>query len=107
MVDPDLALVEATARGDHETFESLVKRYQGPLLNFITRVGDRYLAKDITQEAFLRIYRATPRFQAKATFGIQRVRRLENPPLAKGVHGKLGPVHHPGTVFPGAHVLCS
>ena len=41
MVDPDLELVEATGRGDQEAFESLVKRYQGPLLNFITRFGDR------------------------------------------------------------------
>jgi RNA polymerase sigma-70 factor, ECF subfamily len=66
MVDPDLELVEATGRGDHEAFESLVKRYQGPLLNFITRFGVRSQAEDITQEVFLRIYRAAPRFQAKA-----------------------------------------
>jgi RNA polymerase sigma-70 factor (ECF subfamily) len=66
MVDPDLELIEATGRGDYEAFESLVKRYQGPLLNFITRFGVRYHAEDITQEVFLRIYRAAPRFQAKA-----------------------------------------
>ena len=66
MVDPDLELVEATGRGDHKAFESLVKRYQGPLLNFITRFGVQYHAEDITQEVFLRIYRAAPRFQAKA-----------------------------------------
>ncbi|MGC1404052.1 MAG: sigma-70 family RNA polymerase sigma factor [Thermodesulfobacteriota bacterium] len=66
MVDPDLDLVEATGRGDQEAFESLVKRYQGPLLNFITRFGVQYHAEDITQEVFLRIYRAAPRFQARA-----------------------------------------
>lgn len=66
MVDPDLELVEATGRGDHGAFESLVKRYQGPLLNFITRFGVQSQAEDITQEVFLRIYRAAPRFQAKA-----------------------------------------
>jgi RNA polymerase sigma-70 factor (ECF subfamily) len=66
MVDPDLALVEAIGRCDHKAFESLVKRYQGPLLNFITRyIGDRRMAEDLTQEVFLRIYRAAPRFQAK------------------------------------------
>jgi RNA polymerase sigma-70 factor, ECF subfamily len=64
--DPDLELVEATGRGDHEAFESLVKRYQRPLLNFVTRFSDRTIAEDITQEVFLRIYRAAPRFQAKA-----------------------------------------
>ena len=64
--DPDLELVEASGRGDHEAFESLVKRYQGPLLNFITRFGVHYQAEDIAQEVFLRIYRAASRFQAKA-----------------------------------------
>ena len=67
MVDPDFALVDATGRGDLDAFESLVKRYQSPLLNFIFRyLGDRSAAEDLTQEVFLRIYRAAPRFQAKA-----------------------------------------
>ena len=64
--DPDLELIAATGQGDHEAFESLVKRYQRPLLNFVTRFSDRYMAEDITQEVFLRIYRAAPRFQSKA-----------------------------------------
>lgn len=66
MVDPDLELIEATGRGDHEAFESLVKRYQRPLLNFIIRFGVQRQAEDIIQEVFLRIYRGAPRFQAKA-----------------------------------------
>lgn len=66
MVDPDHALVDASGRGDWIAFESLVKRYQGPLLNFTARyLGDRATAEDLTQEVFLRIYRAAPRFQAK------------------------------------------
>jgi RNA polymerase sigma-70 factor (ECF subfamily) len=66
MVDPDSALIDAIGRGDHEAFESLVKKYQGPLLNFIARtIGDRSMAEDITQEVLLRIYHAAPRFQAK------------------------------------------
>jgi len=66
MVDPDLELVEASGRGDHKAFESLVKRYQCPLLNFITRFGVQCQAEDLLQEVFLRIYRAAPRFQSKA-----------------------------------------
>ena len=66
MVDPDLKLIAAISRGDQEAFETLVKRYQAPLLNFIARyIGDRSMAEDITQEVFLRIYRAAPRFEAK------------------------------------------
>ncbi len=67
MVDPDFVLVDAIGRGDIEAFESLVKRYQSPLLSFITRyLGDQFMAEDLTQEVFLRIYRAAPRFQAKS-----------------------------------------
>ncbi|HBD10374.1 MAG TPA: RNA polymerase subunit sigma-24 [Syntrophobacteraceae bacterium] len=66
MVDPDLSLLDATGRGDPDAFESLVKRYQRPLLNFIARyLGDRSAAEDLTQEVFLRIYRAAFRFEAK------------------------------------------
>lgn len=66
MVDPDLQLVDATGRGDQEVFEALVVKYQGPLLNFIARyTGDRFIAEDITQEVFIRIYRAAPRFQPR------------------------------------------
>jgi RNA polymerase sigma-70 factor (ECF subfamily) len=66
MIDPDFPLLDGTGRGDHDAFESLVKRYQRPLLNFITRyLGDRSAAEDLTQEVFLRIYRAAPRFEAK------------------------------------------
>jgi RNA polymerase sigma-70 factor (ECF subfamily) len=66
MDDPDLELIEATSRGDQKAFELLVKRYQRPLLNFIIRFGVWHHAEDIAQEVFLRIYRAAPRFQAKA-----------------------------------------
>lgn len=66
MVDPDSKLIDATGRGDQKAFESLVRRYQGPLLKFITRhIGDRSLAEDIAQEVFLRIFRAAHRFEAK------------------------------------------
>ena len=100
MVDPDFALVDATGRGDLDAFESLVKRYQSPLLNFITRyLGDRSAAEDLTQEVFLRIYRAAPRFQAKAKVStwifriayhlalneLQRRRRHED--LRQALHG--------------------
>lgn len=67
MRDPDFALVEATARGDRKAFETLVRRYQAPLLNFIFRyVGDRGTAEDLAQEVFLRVYRAAARFEARA-----------------------------------------
>lgn len=66
MSDPDLKLLEAIGRGDHDAFELLVKRYQGPLHNFIARyVGDRSLAEELAQEVFIRVFRAAGRFEAK------------------------------------------
>lgn len=66
MVDPEFELIEATARGDPEGFERLVRRYQDPLCNFIARhIGDRSAAEDLTQEVFLRVYQAAPRFDPK------------------------------------------
>jgi RNA polymerase sigma-70 factor, ECF subfamily len=66
MVDPEFELIKATARGDHEGFERLVRRYQDPLCNFITRyIGDRGAAEDVTQEVFIRVYQAAPRFDPR------------------------------------------
>ncbi len=59
-------MVDAIAHGDPEAFEAFVKRYQGPLLNFIGRfLGDRGAAEDLTQEVFLRVYEAAHRFQER------------------------------------------
>ncbi len=67
MTDSDYSLVEAIARGDHQAFERLVNRYRNPMFNFVLRLlGDRYAAEDVTQEVFLRVYRAAPRFEAKS-----------------------------------------
>ena len=67
MVDVDSVLIEAIGRGDHYAFEKLVKRYQNPVMNFIYRyLGDRCTAEDLTQEVFLRVYQAAPRFNPRA-----------------------------------------
>lgn len=66
MMDPELHLIRASGKGDHEAFETLVKRFQNPLLNFIYRyVGDRQTAEDLTQETFLKVHRAASRFEAR------------------------------------------
>ena len=112
MADPDLVLLEATGRGDGDAFEALVKRYQSPLLNFIARyVGDRSAAEDLTQEVFFRVYRAAPRFEARAKVStwifqiaynlalteMDRRRRQERLCVAFLAGGEIagGPVTHP------------
>ncbi|GLI35134.1 RNA polymerase sigma factor [Desulforhabdus amnigena] len=67
MEDPEFDLIRAIADGDETAFEKLVRRYQNPVITFIYRyVGDFYSAQDLTQEVFLRVFQAAPRFKPKA-----------------------------------------
>jgi len=62
-------LMALTAKGDGYAFELLVRRHQTSVLNLIYRyVGDRTIAKDLTQEVFLRVWRAANRYEPKAKF---------------------------------------
>ena len=58
-----------TAEGDEFAFEIFVRRHQTSVLNLIYRyVGDRTKARDLAQEVFLRVWRATNRYEPKAKF---------------------------------------
>jgi RNA polymerase sigma-70 factor (ECF subfamily) len=62
----DVARVQA---GDVDAFESIVRRWQAPLINLAYRFcGDRGRAEDMAQEAFLRAYRALHGFRGDAAF---------------------------------------
>ncbi|HEX2588910.1 MAG TPA: sigma-70 family RNA polymerase sigma factor [Gaiellales bacterium] len=67
---PDPDILRLARRGDERAFALIVRQYQAPLFNYITRVlsGDRALAEDMCQEVFLRIYQALPRFDARCQF---------------------------------------
>ncbi|MDP9350601.1 MAG: sigma-70 family RNA polymerase sigma factor [Chloroflexota bacterium] len=55
----DEGLVRQAQAGSMRSFNLLVERYQGPLYNLCLRyVGDRQLAEDVVQEAFLSAWRA-------------------------------------------------
>lgn len=65
----DQALVEKVQRGDKHAFDLLVKKYQHRIMNVLSR----YLhnpddVKDITQEAFIKAYRALPTFRGDSAF---------------------------------------
>ena len=67
MEDSEFDLIRAIADGDQTAFEQLVRRYQAPLISFSYRyVGDLPSAQDLTQEVFVRIFQAAPRFKPKA-----------------------------------------
>lgn len=65
------AAVLAQARGgDHEAFRALVERYSRQVFRLAHRItGNEHDAEEVVQEAFLRAYRAMPRFESRATFG--------------------------------------
>jgi RNA polymerase sigma-70 factor (ECF subfamily) len=54
-------LVGRARAGDPAAFERLFERYQAPILNYLHRmVGDRAVAEDLTQDTFIKAYRALP-----------------------------------------------
>lgn len=66
MEDPEFHLIRAVANHDEQAFETLVARYQKPIVSFICRyVGDFYLAQDLAQEVFLRVFQAAPLFEPR------------------------------------------
>ncbi|WP_374606224.1 RNA polymerase sigma factor RpoE [Diaphorobacter nitroreducens] len=67
--DSDLRLVERTVAGDQRAYELLVIKYQRRIERLVARmVRDTDLVADITQETFLRAYRALHQFRGEAQF---------------------------------------
>jgi RNA polymerase sigma-70 factor (ECF subfamily) len=65
----DAQLVRRVQKGDKGAFDLLVLKYQHKIVNLVMRyVRDPDLALDITQEAFLKAYRALPRFRGDSAF---------------------------------------
>lgn len=66
----DLRAVERTLAGDREAFGELVERWQGRIHGAIVRmIRDRELARDLTQDTFLRAYQKLGGFKGGAAFG--------------------------------------
>ncbi|MFA6921931.1 MAG: RNA polymerase sigma factor RpoE [Gallionella sp.] len=65
----DQQLVERVQRGDKHAFDLLVAKYQRKLGRLISRfVRDTAEAEDVTQEAFIKAYRALPGFRGDSAF---------------------------------------
>lgn len=65
----DQQLVERAQRGDKHAFELLVGKYQRRLGRLISRfVRDSAEVEDVTQEAFIKAYRALPGFRGESAF---------------------------------------
>jgi len=65
----DQILVERAQRGDRRAFDLLVIKYQQKILKLIMRyVRDQTEALDVSQEAFVKAYRALPGFRGESAF---------------------------------------
>ena len=65
----DLELIRRVQKGDKTAFDVLVLKYQHKILKLISRyISDPHEAMDVAQEAFLKAYRALPRFRGDSAF---------------------------------------
>jgi RNA polymerase sigma-70 factor (ECF subfamily) len=65
----DQQLVERAQRGDKRAFELLVEKYQRKLARLLSRlIRDPGEVEDVTQEAFVKAYRALPSFRGDSAF---------------------------------------
>jgi RNA polymerase sigma-70 factor, ECF subfamily len=97
-------LVAEALAGSQSAFEQLVRRYQRPIVSLITRItGDRALAEDLAQEAFVKAFRNLAAFDTTRRLSswlfriahntaLDAIRRSRPPsiPLDSSVSGESG-----------------
>jgi len=67
--DTDQQLVQRSQRGDLRAFDLLVLKYQGRIAALVSRyVSDAGEVEDVTQEAFIKAYRALGKFRGDSAF---------------------------------------
>ena len=65
----DRQLVARAQRGDKQAFEMRVEKYQRKLARLLSRfIRDPAEVEDVTQEAFIKAYRALPAFRGDSAF---------------------------------------
>ena len=65
----DLALVKQAQKGDMKAFEMLVQRYQQKVGGAISKlIKDYHEIQDITQDVFVKVYKALPNFRGDSAF---------------------------------------
>jgi RNA polymerase sigma-70 factor (ECF subfamily) len=65
----DQALVERVQQGDKSAFDLLVRKYQHKVAKVIARyIRDHDEVQDVSQEAFIKAYRALPKFRGDSAF---------------------------------------
>lgn len=71
MIEPlktasDADLIERVRSGQTAAFSEIVERYKDPLVGYLIRMlGDRERAEDIAQDAFVRLYQRSDRYEER------------------------------------------
>jgi RNA polymerase sigma-70 factor (ECF subfamily) len=67
--DGDDKLVKRAKKGDSRAFDLVVLKYQGRVAQLVSRyVSNAAEVEDVTQEAFIKAYRALPKFRGDSAF---------------------------------------
>ena len=76
---PDHNLIKASQKGDTRSFETLVTRHRGKVYAMIQNmIKNEADAWDLSQEVFLKVWRALPKFEARAKFSTWLYRITHN-----------------------------
>lgn len=69
MTDVEKKLIEKSKNGDVESFEKLIEKYQAIAFNIAYRmVGNIEDARDMAQEAIIKVYRSLKKFRGDSNF---------------------------------------
>jgi len=69
LTDPDVRLMLSVRQGNAAAFEQLVRRYQDRILSIMRHlITNKESAEDLTQDVFLRVYRARENYLPNAKF---------------------------------------
>jgi RNA polymerase sigma-70 factor (ECF subfamily) len=96
----DEELVAAILEGEAALYTDLVERYRGRLINYLNRfLGNVQESEELSQEVFLRVYRALDRYNPRYRFStwLFRVARNAAIDLIRKRRLKLVPMQRVGT----------
>jgi len=86
----DEVLMERLAQGSHEAFDTLLARYETPVITFCYAfMRNREGAEDLAQETFMRVFRNAKRYQPVAKFTTWLYRIAANLCINELKKGKL------------------
>ena len=91
--DPDVQSMLDFKAGNQAAFEDLMRKYYPCVLNFIYRyLGNQNAAEDLTQDVFMRAYKAAPRYQPRSKFQTWLFTIAKNVSLNELRHQKNAPI---------------